>query len=129
MVDLIAFLNARLDEDEARAKNHTCINCGRPTVPLRNALGITGYTHDDVGIGWAGQRCPGRLTGAEPVQDPACVLRDVAAKRRIVARCEKRLATQPARKIGVLSRLAYETLCDLASIDSDHPDYRQEWAS
>jgi Family of unknown function (DUF6221) len=90
--DPVARLKAGLDEDEATAKSRTCIHCGGRTAPLRNMIGVTGYTHDswnpetETRDGWEGQRCPGRLTGAEPVQDPARTLRRVAAHRKILAR-------------------------------------------
>jgi hypothetical protein len=93
---LIAFLRARLDEEEARAKD------------------------DFV---------------CEPIAVKERALREVAAKRAIVTRCAAVLQSFDDRENGMwpdVSRRershAYATLCDLATIDSDHPDYQQKWA-
>ena len=77
-------MKARLDEAEAAVEKHLCINCGNPTMPLRSQIGVTGYTHDGGYGGWQGRRCPGRFTGAEPVQNPARVLREVEADRKLL---------------------------------------------
>jgi hypothetical protein len=146
--DLTEFLNARLDEDEAAAQNRTCIHCGARTVPLRSVIGITGYTHDswdpetETRSGWEGGRCRNRLTGAEPVQDPARALREVAAKRAIIATVfayEAKIdgewaCCHSAKEIAIGQ--CPETrpdditaLRELAAIWSDHPDYQDGWAS
>jgi hypothetical protein len=81
---LAGLLSVGLELDELQAQHHLCISCGLPTAPLRNAFGVTGYTHDRWRGGWEGQRCPGSITGAEPVQKPARVLLEVASKRALL---------------------------------------------
>jgi hypothetical protein len=95
---LAAFTAARLDDLERCINGHLCIRCGHPVIPLRNLIGITGYTHHGQ---WQWQRCPGMLTGAQPVQDPGWALRDVAAKRNTLE----------------------DVLSQVAATWSDHPDY------
>ena len=100
--DLIAFLNARLDEDE--------------------------YAD------WHVYDCAGRDSGCCAV--PARTLREVAAKRAIITRYAAVLQSFNDRGNGLwpdVSRRekshAYATLCDLAAIWSDHPDYQDGWVS
>lgn len=136
--EIAAFIAARLAEDEALARDRLCINCRNPTLPLRSALGVTGYTHGRHGTGngdaWQGVRCPSRFTGAEPVQNPARALREVEAKRRMLtdvvaqiddmdARIEGEwgIGYSPTGESGLLLKL-------LALPYSDHPDYKaEEW--
>ena len=56
-MDIAEFIKARAAERERAVTDHLCINCGKPTLPLRSALGITGYTHDRFLGGWEGVRC------------------------------------------------------------------------
>ncbi|WP_294567538.1 DUF6221 family protein [uncultured Arthrobacter sp.] len=67
--------------------------------------------------------------------DPARVLAECEAKRRIVERETERLREQWRRRVDE-HRQTFdewmqppygETLRDLASVYADHPDYRQEW--
>ena len=68
--------------------------------------------------------------------DPARVLREVTAKRAIVTRYAAVRRAFGDREGGLWPDVtrrekshAYATLCDLAGIWSDHPDYQDEWAS
>lgn len=79
MSDVVAFVSARLDEQEQKARAW--------------AARGTGFFYPDLAR-W--------------------MLRDVKAKRRIVARYEFDSHFLDVR--------------DLAAIDSGHPDYKQEWA-
>jgi hypothetical protein len=144
--DLVTFLRARVDDDEAAAKEPLCINCKIPIVPLRNAFGITGYTHDswDGGEhGWQGQHCPGAPTGAEAVQNPARVLAEVDAKRRLVKLHEPVVlrggagaqyfetttvcrSCEPPRQFPE-NAFPCPTLRVLALPYAEHPDFREEW--
>ena len=95
--DLLAFVDARLDEKEASAK---------------------------------------------AADDPARVLREVAAKRKLIAFALENAARidgewGDCHEAAEIARgqcgdygedEAIEVLGPLAAIDSDHPDYRQEWA-
>ena len=113
----VAFLTARLDEDEAAAKDHTCINCGRRTAPLRNVFGVTGYTHDG---GWEGVRCPGSVTGAVPVQDPGRMLREAEAGRKLLAAYADACINMPG---GGWHEALQEVIKIRAAVYSTHPDY------
>lgn len=122
--DIAAFLAARLDEDEAAARDRLCVNCGDPT----RAFGITGYTH---GGDWQGRRCPGRVTGAQPVQNPARVLREVEAKRKIIGEHQAvtKLAGLTEQDLGFLGWYREWVLKNLAAIWSGHPDYDPAWST
>jgi hypothetical protein len=137
-MDLAKFLNERLDEDAAGAAG--CMNCG---LPVRRAITKTGFTHGDrgaVGGGWQGVRCPGKLTGALPWPDPARLLREVEAKRKILTEHKLRTeyeVTRPDNPYDVFCEVcgwaadvkgsACPTLRALAAIYEDHPDYDPAW--
>ena len=126
--DLIAFLNARLDEDEAAAKGaagdvweyrDTWVWCG--PFEVADIFGCADM--EEIG-------------GHIARHDPARVLREVTAKRAIVTRYAAVRRAFGDREGGLWPDVtrrekshAYATLCDLAGIWSDHPDYRDEWAS
>jgi hypothetical protein len=137
MDELVQFLRDRLNEDEQTARDELCVNCGNPIVPLRSALGITGYSHGGGRVNehgewernWEGRRCPGSITGAEAVQNPARVLRDIEARRALLA--EYVLAdaesAYPDWMGGYASGLEYAVRLDAARY-ADHPEYNPDWA-
>ena len=127
MSDLMAFLSARLDEDEAAAK--------AATPPPWRAAGedILSDTDDPH---WAGA-CAANASGADAVHiarhDPVRVLREVEAKRNILARYEDCLARQedqdyPYAPAAEQAR-EYEdfVLPNLAASYSGHHDYDEDW--
>jgi len=136
MDDLIAFLKARLDEDEraavAAAKFGEAGFTGRPQWINQYGMVTDAEDHD-----WAIVDLNGMAIGGEPVyvqiarHDPARTLREVEAKRAILGRHE------PAGKEPVsclwcsedefLYRWPCPDVLSIAAIYSDHPDYRQEW--
>ena len=105
MDDLVTFLKARLDEDEAGA---------------RDALALWPDTHWTID--------PGSLVliHFHGRHDPARVLREVDAKRAIVRECEavQKLNASTGREP---SRFRDWLLRHLAAVYSGHPDYRAEW--
>jgi Family of unknown function (DUF6221) len=120
MDDLAAFIEARLDEDEAMAK--AAYQHGpNPTQPLAPPEGSW----------WPVVRLMERLgsgtyNDANHIarHDPARVLREVAAKRAIVA--------EHGRDNFGCQSCQGDQRCPipfLAAIWSDHPDYRAEWAA
>jgi hypothetical protein len=129
--DLVQFLRDRLDEDEKVVRDKLCVSCGNPIVPLRSALGITRYSHGggranehgEWERNWEGRRCPGSITGAEAVQNPARVRRDIDAKRHVVRECAELLDEDAP---GVRTS-AERMLRALAAVYRDHPDYREHW--
>jgi len=94
---LTDFLLARIAEDEATAAH------------ARGALGWTNST----GVQIAGR----------DVYDPARVLGECEAKRRIVEWC----GSDPGELEPGINGLADMILRDLASVYADHPDCREEW--
>lgn len=113
---LTAFIAARLDEDEAIARA-----AGDATPPPWHAAG------GDI-MSRADGRCAANADGPEAPHiarhDPARVLREVAAKRAMVAECVR---TCEYEDYG--HALAGAVIKVMAAAWSDHPDYRQEWAS
>jgi hypothetical protein len=95
--DLVAFLKARLDEDEQTAQAAE----GHPVEALVSDEAFDHLTR------WSSSR----------------VLGEVAAKRRIIARCVKEW-DEPTSGGAV----AYVVLRELASVYDSHPDYRAEWS-
>ena len=124
--DLIAFLNARLDEDEAAAKavrqprnwhqgdeSDPWASWDRDMIYMWPPEFHTPIESDKH---WRGlQADDDHLAAHIARHDPARVLREVAAKR------------------AILDAVGYDDREDvaghLAAVWSDHPDYRQEWAS
>jgi hypothetical protein len=119
MSDLVAFLRARLDEDEARARK----------------------AEDEWDAEWVSaewQDLPDEVFAQARTYDPARVLREVEAQRAILDAYEwgKRrydsreemgdLAQDRHRAGEVFALLA--TIQTLAAVYRDHPDYRREWA-
>jgi hypothetical protein len=140
--DLIAFLNARLDEDEAAAKDASGSDWrpGGSVWMMRAHPSEVQMVRTDAGL--AVIHDDGSPSDAEAIHiarhDPARVLREVAAKRRIVGELANEVNTIDADRdgwTGVHDRdlaadplLGEVMLRTVAAIYSDHPDYRQEWA-
>jgi len=112
MDDLTAFIRARLDEDEAVAKD-----AGERARRWKLAA------FDDEEIGDVGDLMVfGEASTLNPIElrhvqrhDPARVLREVAAKRRMLSDLD---LTYPDEE---------HMLKLLATAWADYPDYRQEW--
>lgn len=144
ITDLTAFLNARIDEDEVKAK---AAQPGPWTLEE-----WTGGFGRQASVMAPMPQHPGATTGLTQLarvpsmdaetathiarHDPARVLREVAAKRAIVTRYAAVLQSfyDPGNGLWPdVSRRekshAYAALCDLAAIWVDHPDYQDGWAS
>ena len=143
------FLNARLDEDEAAGK--ACGDCdgyltwfdsrvlasGDHTIRTQPGnRTVARIRRDDVEGDFGHLLNPDAVAVHIARHDPARTLREVAAKRAIITRYAAVLQSFNDRGNGLwpdVSRRekshAYATLCDLAAIWSDHPDYRDGWAS
>lgn len=94
MSDLVAFLNARLDEDERHAPDVHDISADGFTVPETSHDCICGH--------------------------PARVLREVEAKRKILAEHEDN---------GCSDLEFHRILEKLAAVWSEHPDYDPAWSA
>jgi len=105
MTDLTAFLNARLDEDEVAAK-------AAADGPWKSS----GPYVDAPGAGIILQARHTEDAAHAARHDPARALREVEAKRRLIK--EITLRSTPD--------VAEIYLAVLASVDSDHPDFRTE---
>ncbi len=139
MADLVAFLNARLDEDETAAKTAT----NGPWY--QDGSEIRGHNRPYAGGG------PGLLVvkftwpqeSAHILRhDPARVLREVEAKRAILAEHGPANGGRDTDRCRVCTAIAHTgmghadarrfrapcpTLLFLAAVYSDHPDYDPEW--
>lgn len=118
MDDMVTFLRARLDEDEAVAKTAAEV-AGPVWVPVEEEFG----TFHPMGLEekvsrWAYDSEEKATHIAR--HDPARVLRDVESKRQIMELMEGDLRDEYPWSAGQV--LAY-----LALPYSDHPDYRQDW--
>jgi hypothetical protein len=135
MSDLAAFLAARLDEDEAAAKAAALVDAhygGRSSWAA-----CFGMVTDAADPDWAVVDVAPHFFSADrdPVNahiarhDPARVLREVEAKRAILARCEYVRAAFRDPASGLWQRThADANLRHLAAVYSDHPDYDPAWA-
>lgn len=118
MIDVLEFVLARLDEDQAWAKK--CLaedRSPRAWAALRSIV-------------WSGlgHKIAPTRTQAHALHmahhPPGRVLRDVAARRRLVQRITE------AKKVDVRPALGEErevVLRLLALPYADHPDYKKEW--
>jgi Family of unknown function (DUF6221) len=155
MDDLVAFLYARLDEDETAAKAATDgpwktevfgRGSGRQEWVVVGHTGSRATINGEVGVGWmAGLPHDGEHIARH---DPVRVLREVAAKRailelhhpdqklenwywsaRVCAECKhswhRIVPGRPPTEIG--PEAGCPTLRQLAAVYADHPGYRQEW--
>ena len=132
MDNLIAFLRARLDEDEQEAL------AASPGPWKANAEQDEVLAVDDIevatGFALSGEQL--RATVRHIVRhDPARVLRDVETKRRLIDREVEQDRERWRRRVDE-HRLSFEdwmalspqeTLRLLAAPYAGHPDYRDEW--
>ena len=106
--ELTGFLTARLGEDEAAAK--AWLPLGNPDDSNRNHIAR---------------------------HDPARVLREVEAKRKILAEYTRVVELRksypegydPNDYHGLYESGLEEAVTHLAVVYSDHPDYREDWSS
>lgn len=128
--ELVAFLRARLDEDEQAARDAT-----PPQDPLSAAPGHWNVHLESKDDGWAVEDASGlwaAVTGYPRGKaahiarhDPARVLRDVEAKRRILNMELPGYYDNPYA--NGWDDAHGDVLYLLALPYADHPDYRQEW--
>jgi len=122
--DLIAFLNARLDEDEDyanRAGGHEFTFDSLGQLLVDNGVTISKVASLGAEVsGWHIAR-----------HDPARMLRRVAAYRLIIAEltADPQAFGHYGKHVHMLrhSAITFAVKC-LAAEFSDHPDYRQEWS-
>jgi hypothetical protein len=119
--DLAAFLAARLDEDEAAARE----SYYEGQRWLTEEEGVYRWP-DDEPVHLADRKADARHIARH---GPARALREVAAKRALLTGHEgvHRCDWGEHRGPGVLGGWC-KTVRTLAAVYSDHPDYLQEWA-
>jgi len=131
---LTEFLSARIDEDARIAQgipDHSEPWDGRWMADGDRALRT--YNGWVLATSGASEFTPG-LTAHIARHDPARVLREVAAKRRLIERYERAVAVPESVSSFVRGQdSGYREACldaiqDATTVYSDHPDYRQEWA-
>lgn len=156
--DLIAFLSARLDEDEAAVKAATPGPWAWEATGDKDNSWAVGLVQDDdeqplsgqiehgqgVVIDGVCESINGHVPDADHIarHDPARSLREVEADRAILDRLDRAaryrdqvFAQEPPRSgsdemRAVTTMLTLESVVKLrAAIYSDHPDYRPEWAA
>ncbi|MDP9949133.1 MULTISPECIES: DUF6221 family protein [Streptomyces] len=123
MDDLAQFLRDRLDEDEQAAR--------AAHAPNWSTDGRTGL-HYGVEDGWMTDALTTADADHIARHDPARVLREVEAKRRLLTDYEENAAdldAQHAPDMDYVGRAdGLETaLQHLATAYADHPDYRDAW--
>jgi len=127
--DLIAFIRARLDEDDAAARelagwphwHHThAVTAHGPIILI--AAGEDDEEDDEIDVASVERDLP---EAAEHIarHDPARVLREVEAKRNVLSI----IGSSRNQYDGIDDGVADELLKAIASAWSDHPDYRAKW--
>ena len=121
--DVVAFLRARLDEDEAAAREAArgegvSWQQSYPNPGLYT--GTTDITDGDLAIV---ARVGAPVAAHIARHDPARVLRDVEADRRLLAEADKL-----AGDVGWDDAIMFTVGCRAATY-SDHPDYRKAFLS
>jgi hypothetical protein len=129
---IVAFITARLDEDEQDAR----VAAGLPHDGPQARWTASWIPGANAEVGWQIGRCGGSqrmwpVASAlrAPVaihaarQDPAATLARVAALRSIVHEC----ADHAVRPGTAAANLAMRTLISLASAREDHPDFDLAW--
>lgn len=112
MASIIDFLEARIAEDDAAAREVETDFEFDPSNPLRSALDVY---------------APGYDTYPVISIDSTRVLAECAAKRTIIAECREDHEDAISSRNDV-TEVASKVLYALAAVYKDHPDYRQEWA-
>lgn len=143
--DLVAFLRARLEEDEQIARAATpgpwawtpekdVWDQNGPTL-IRKGTDAPDAELVEVAAGWGHDAWGIYISDADQAHiaahDPARVLREIEAKRRLVERYERALENRRAHPDDLASAGAllalHGTVKVLAMPYADHPDYRDEW--
>lgn len=129
MDDLIAFAGARLDEDEAQANamEHVTAESELYACPATRSEPLAGTD-----LEWGEENCDCGLA-----ERKGRALREVAAKRAILADCQRAMSKQREFSAAHVrhgspfpsphANLAFRTLLQLATVWSVHPGYRPEW--
>lgn len=108
--ELITFLRARLDDDEAVLRS-----C---------AGGVPRWRAEDIAI--FGPDLSPEVRAHIARHDPARVLKEIEAKREVVRLYERAYDYAPTFTSGFAAAME-DALLMFALAYADHPDYREEW--
>ncbi len=133
MTNIMEFLLARLDDDEAIARNALHSDATEPGVWMsehHDSEFNLEPNHCHIAEDRAGHYWTVASEVFIPIaehmarHDPARVLRDVAAKRAVIA------ALMEIPEVGKDAgfRAISKSIPAMAAVYSDHPDYQKEWA-
>lgn len=140
MDDLTAFITARIDEDEAiareaasalpRDEGHgwTAVHRYLETHPASGESFIVDTSSELVATATSARSYDRAVADHIARHDPARVRREVAAKRAMVERYHDAVDTQGEYGMDGSEWVAERMLKCIAGVWSDHPDYKQEWA-
>lgn len=129
MDDLITWLKAQLDDDERKARKAGAASWSvgiEETSDGENAYySVSAYGESEWFIDAGATEHEHAKLEQIAAHDPARVLREVEAKRRLIDRCERALG---ALDIEDPERVLAEDALDLIALPfSDRPGYREEW--
>jgi hypothetical protein len=140
VTDIVAFLVARLDEDERIARAATDGPWTADSGSSRSIVGATGPLprlagHVVCSVGAYDRGVPSTADVEHILRhDPARVLREVAAKRRRLERYSTSLVALAAAEGTLLAgatkislRARREAVLDDAAVYSGHPDFAPGW--
>lgn len=134
---LLDFIKARLDEDEAKAqaampgpwRHNPDKHWRKPGTRIYEEAVLAGPAGQDAAYvaGTGESDDPQSMADAEHIarHDPTRVLAEVTAKRRIIELCERSESGDNGDSAATL--LADQVLANLALPYADHPDYDESW--
>lgn len=120
---IVEFLHARLDEDEFDARR--AFLATMPGTENWRSDGHQVWSHHSPPTLVVKHTWPHESDHIAR-HDPARALRDVEAKRAIIANC---IAVPKYSDDITATTTARGTLSDLATVYSDHPDYQEDWSA
>lgn len=120
-MNIVDFLHARLDEDEATAEAVYV----DPAWEYDETSGVGGIVYECGDGAWVADKVGPRNGAHITRHDPAHVLRDVAAKRCVIEALQHWPSwVGPGDHGDLPARMA---LRQMASVYADHPDYDPTW--
>ncbi|MCL6734393.1 DUF6221 family protein [Streptomyces neyagawaensis] len=126
MDDLVQWLRAQLDQDERIARRAGGLAWSRPPEYLGDPAAIRDSEQERV-VCYEGWPSEGQAVHIAE-WDPARVLREIDAKRRIIDQHE-RYSAERRRMMGGWDPQSDDSpiLAALAAVYADRPGYREEW--
>lgn len=127
--ELVDFLTARLDEKEARARAAFDESGAwrAERYEARLEWWVSGEYGGLASTGYVGNGDSRPIAEQIADNDPAYVLDDIAAKRRIIELVQQTLLRLEWSEQYSVREVGRDVLCLLAAPFSSHPDYRKEW--